>query len=65
MFIIEGQTPLGRVFKWVKETAKKTVGIFTSFREKYWRDEVDDQENETSVYEGSNMQGRRHFKTVI
>ncbi|XP_028393896.1 sentrin-specific protease 1-like isoform X2 [Dendronephthya gigantea] len=62
----EGQTPLGKVFKWVRETAKKTVGIFTSFREKYWRDDVDDQENETfPVYEHSNMQRHRHFETDV
>ncbi len=60
-FIIESHTPFGRVATWVRETARKTVRIFTSFRDKFWRDELEDQENDISspVCEHTDMQKQR------
>lgn len=69
MFItIEASTPFGKVATWVRETAKKTVRIFTSFRERFWRDDIEDQENEIYpppvVYGSINMESQRQFDTV-
>ncbi|CAB3989819.1 sentrin-specific protease 1-like [Paramuricea clavata] len=54
----EAHTPFGRVATWVRNTARKTVRIFTSFRDKFWRDDVEDQENEicSPVCEHTDMQ---------
>ena len=59
--ITESHTPFGRVATWVRETARKTVRIFTSFRDKFWRDELEDQENDISspVCEHTDMQKQR------
>ena len=50
----------------MKETARKTVQFFHSFREKFWRDEVEDQENEICpvAHESTEMQKHRHFEKV-
>ena len=66
IFIIVAHTPFGRVATWVRDTARKTVRIFTSFRDKFWRDDVEDQENEicSPVCEHTDMKKHIQYDKV-
>jgi hypothetical protein len=63
--VTEAYSPLGRVASWVKETARKTVRIFTSFRDRFWRDdELEENEICPSTYEQTDMRKHRQLAKV-